>query len=370
MSDDAVLMQGRQTKRKWKHSLALVFLALSLLGGAWTALHFQAVLEFGRTLWARILPYPSGAWISTDHGPEACAFLLGERVYFAEAGSLSALQLDGRVVALLETSLKAPQAVTAEKAAAVFDLGGNTLLRVSGQEVHTLDIPLGIDAVAVSDLGTLAVITAGSGYQTVTALYDADSNLIQEIGLSNEAMALMTFLKGSDTLATCVISADGTWHLRFYQGRECLDISLESAEIYDMKPCGQGTVLWTSQGFLCYSFQGELTAVYEFPPEQLLCWDSDSYTAAVLLEAGSPRVVTLTEDGTAACSAPLSRTPRSLSVYANRLCILDREALLVYDKHCLQKEQTALGALTLQIQAIPGGVLLFGDGQFMRYILK
>ena len=370
MSDDAVLVQGRQTKRKWKHSLALIFLALVLLGGAWTAKNFQTVLEYGRTLWARILPYPSGTWVSTDYGPETCAFMLEDRIYFAEAGSLAALQLDGKIDDLQTNSLEAPQAVVTDGTAAVFDPGGSTLLRVTGQGITALDIPLGVDAAAVSDLGTVAVITAGSGYQTVTYWYDADGAPVKKLGLVDEAMALMTFLSGSDTLAACVISTDGTWHLRFYQGEDCLDISLDAAEVYDIKPCGQGVILWTSQGFCVFSAQGKLSAALEFSPERLLCWDSDSFAAAVLLEEGSPCVVTLTADGKTASSAPLSRTPRSLSVYASHICVLDREALLVYDKHCLPKEQTSLGALTAQIQAIPGGVLLLGDGQFMRYIFK
>lgn len=370
MSDDAVLMQGRQTKRKWKTILGLTCTSLVLLAGARAAAHPQALLDSAQTFAARIFSRNTGQWIATDHGPETCAFLVNDSVFFAEAGSISALDEDGRTVFRETTQLSSPQAVHSRQAAVVFDSCGGELLLINNQGSKTLEIPLGVDAAAVSDLGSTAVITAGSGYQTLTCCFDAQGTLLREIGLSQEAMVLMTYLRGSDVLSACVITAEGKWHLRFYEEDTCTDIPLNTSEVYEMKPCGEGVALWTCDGICLISEKGEITAELPVTPDELLLWDSDGFAAAVILEAGSPILVTLDAEGAFSRSQPLTRTPRDLSVCASRCCVLDREALLIYDKHCRLKDSAPEGAFAASIQAIPGGAAIFGDREFMRYISK
>lgn len=368
MLDDAVQMQGRQTKRKLKKILILTWLALMLLAIAWAVMHPQALFGSWQELLARISPQKSGQWIQTDYAPETCSFLLGNQVFFAEAGSLAALCLDGTAADRQKTGLESPQAVISQQAAALFEPGESELLLINKEEIHTLEIPLGVDAAAVSDSGDLAVITAGSGFQTITQWYDAKGQLLRELRLVNEAMVLAAFLHGGDTLAACIITSEGEWLLRFYSGDESTDISLGVAEVYDLRPCGEGVAVWSCNGLDLYSRQGEPTANCSFSPEQLLLWDSDSFAAAVIMDNGSTKIVTLAQDGKQESSEPLPRPPRDLSVCASRLCVLDREALLFYDKQCVQTDFTSQGALTVAVQAIPGGAMLFGDGEFMRYL--
>lgn len=370
MSDDAVLLQGRQTKRKWKLILALLLLALVFLAGAWAAAHPQTILAEIQEFTARIRSGNVRQWIATDHGPATCAFLADDHVFFVEAGSISALELDGRTAYRETTALQAPQAVYSSGAAAVFDPGGCTLFLINGTRIQTLDIPLGIDAAAVSDSGNVAVITADSGYSTVTCCFDPQGVLLREVKLRDEAMVLMTYLLGQETLAACIITADGTWLLRYYNEDTCIEIPLESSEVYEIKPCGSGVALWTCEGICLISGTGEHCGTLNIAPEELLLWDSNSFAAAVVLEEGSPVLVTIDEMGTVSRSQPLGRTPRNLSVCASRLCVLDRESLLIYDRHCLLKDSTSEGAYAASAQAIPGGVALYGDCEFMRYLSK
>ena len=368
MSDDAVLMQGRQTKRKFKKSLLLITIALLLLAAAWVAIHPQTLLDDLNTVLARFSSGNANRWITTDYGPDACSFLLENQAFFAEDGMLTAMRLDGSVTRREVTGLISPQTVVSEKAAALYDSGGKQLVVVTGQTVHTLDIPSGVDAATVSSRGETAVITAGSGYDAVTQWYDADGNILRTIGFQKEAVVLMTFFRDANTLAAVVLADGGVWNLRFYEEDHSVDIPLNVSEVYDLKPCGEGVALWCSNGLLVFSGTGNLASSLEFAPEELLLWDSSSFAAAVLLEEGAPVLVTLDETGNTFRSEPLSRTPRGLSVSASRLCVLDREALLIYDKQCRLKDSAPEGALAAHVQAIPGGAAVFGDCEFMRYI--
>lgn len=368
MSDDAVLMQGRQTKRKFKKSLILVTIALLLLAAARVAIHPQTLLDDLDTVFARFASGNADRWITTDYGPNACGFLLGNRVFFAEDGMHAAMQLDGSVIYREVTGLISPQAVVSEKAAALFDPGGRQLVVVTEQTVRTLDIPSGVDAAAVSSRGETAVITAGSGYDAITQWYDADGHLLRTIGFQKEAVVLMTFFRDGNTLAAAVLADEGAWYLRFYEEDHSVDIPLDVSEVYDLKPCGEGAALWCSDGLLIFSSTGNLVSSLEFAPEELLLWDSSSFAAAILLEEGAPVLITLDEAGNTFHSEPLSRTPRSLSVSASRLCVLDREALLIYDKQCRLKDSAPEGAFAAHVQAVPGGAAVFGDCEFMRYI--
>lgn len=368
MSDDAVLLQGRQTKRKWKNILILMAVSMFFMAGAWAATHSRTLWDSAKALWARIAPGNAGQWVTTDFTTNARAFVVDHHIFFTEAGTLAALKFDGTVSYREVTGLEAPQVVFSQSTAALFTPGDNRLLRITDKGIQTWTIPSGVDAAAVSDRGDIAVITAGSGYDTVTEWYDTDGQLLHEIGLQHEAMALATFLHNGHTLAACTISDAGAWHLRLYEDAQFFDIPLDVSEVYDLKPCGDGLAVWSCEGLFIFSSTGELSAILEFAPEELLLWDSDSFAAAILLDAGAPTLVTMDNLGNIFRSAPLLRIPKSLSVSGGCLCVLDREALLIYDKQCLLQDSVPDGAFAFEIQAIPGGAAIFGDCEFMRYI--
>lgn len=53
MWDDAVLLQGRQTKRKWKEILILVFAAAFAVGAAWAMEHQEFLGDSWEAFWTR-----------------------------------------------------------------------------------------------------------------------------------------------------------------------------------------------------------------------------------------------------------------------------------------------------------------------------
>ena len=370
MLDDAVLMQGRQTKTKWKTAILLMAVAGLLLGLSWLLSQPQSIESRFRDTLARLRPQRNEAWIQTDYKPGTCAFSLNDQLFFAESGRLTVMDSDGAVLDRKIISLNKPQAVDADNAAVLWEPGGKELLLLHDAELAAVTVPLGIDAAAVGDTGTSAVITAKTGFETVICQYDREGELLREQGFLSEAAVFLTFPEGSDTLAACVLTQSGAWRLDFIEETSYLEIPLQVAQVYDLKPCGDDVAVFTSNGLSIFNIHGEVLAELSFAPEQLLLWDSESYAAMVLLEGGAPRLVTLSPSGKVCRSEPLSQIPQELSVCGGRLCVLDREALLFYDNHCRQTGCTLQGALASDVQAVPGGAVLFGDGEFMKYILK
>lgn len=370
MLDDAVLMQGRQIKRKWKTAILLITAAVLFLGLSWLISQPQSIASRVYDLAARLRIQKHGIWRQTDFTPGACAFSLNNQLFFAESGKLTVMDSEGAVLDRKTIPLNAPQAVTADKAAVLWEPGGSELLSLHDSELTTVSVPLGIDAAAVSDTGVAAVITAKTGFETVIRQYDSTGQPLGEHGFPNEAAVFLAFPEGSDTLAACVLAQSGTWRLNFLDEAASLEIPLQAAQVYDMKPCGENVAVLSSSGLSIYNTQGAVLSEISFSPEQLLLWDCGSFAAMVLLEEGAPMLVTLSPSGRVFRSEPLSRIPQKLSVCGGRLCVLDREALLFYDNHCRQTGTTSQGALASDIQAVPGGAVLFGDGEFMQYILK
>lgn len=370
MLDDAVLTQGRQTKKKWKTAILLTAAAGLLLGFSWLLSQPQSIESRFLDILARLRPQKNEAWIQTDYKPGTCAFALNDQLFFAESGCLTVMDSDGVVLDRKTIPLNAPQAVTADNAAVLWAPGEDELLLLHDSELTAISVPLGIDAAAVSDTGTSAVITAKTGFETVIRQYDSAGQLLREQGFPKEAAVFLAFPDSSDTLAACVLTQSGAWRLDFIEETSSLEIPLEAAQVYGLKPCGDHVAVLSSSGLSIYNTQGAILSEISFLPEQLLLWDSGSFAAMVLLENGAPRLVTLSPSGRIFRSEPLSQIPQELSVCGGRLCVLDREALLFYDIHCRQTGCTPQGALADGVQAVPGGAVLFGDGEFTKYILK
>lgn len=362
MLDDAAVLEGRHTKRKWKTGLALVLAALALLGAAWTAGHWSTV----RDAWCAFLPrhdlQTKNVWVSGAYGREAQAFALGDLVIFAGTEQISAVELDGTIRYRCDRAAGRPVSIHSRKEAAVYTPGGTELILLDSEGARTLSVPSGIDAAAVSDCGSVAVITSGSGYQTVTKQYNEYGDAIAEQGRTDSAMVMMTYIRRGDLLAACLIGMDGAWRLRI--GTE--EFPLAADTVYDIKPCGDGVALWTNEGLLTYSAEGTLTGRLGFRAEELIAWDSDTFAAALVLRGRAYQICTLTEDGTTEESEPLPRPPRGLSVCGGSVCLLDSEELLLYDKTCRLTAASPHGASAMTVQAIDGGAMLFGDGEFMR----
>lgn len=370
MWDDAVLLQGRQTKRKWKEILILVFAAAFAVGAAWAMEHQEFLGDSWEAFWTRCNLKSDQVWNSIGCSTEAEAFYLEDAIVYVEDGQICVADINGNVQFRWDTLMEEPQYAQSKSAAVFYEAGGKDMFLLGADGIVHVSSANELDAAAVSDCGTAAVVTSGSGYLTVTKCYDSSGRVTKEIGLTDAAMVMMTFLRETDTLVSCLVTNQGSWVLRLDKADDTIEIPIESDIIYDLKPCGKGVALWTSDGIALYSQAGERIATYECASDSVIDWDSDTF-AAVLTRSGTVcQLITVAENGIKVGDAGQLAGSGELSVCGNTVCVLDREELLFYDKSCELLGQSAYGASAQTVQAIHGGAVLFGDGEFMCCLIS
>lgn len=362
MWDDAMLTQGRHTKRKWKRTAALMLLAALAVTAAWASVHPELPADAKAALLARLDHAPKNCWIPGEKTPETAFFLKG-RVYTQKGNRLLAWDLEGAVREQWELPLKKPQAVRSDTAAVFYEAGGRTLYRLDG-ELTEYSIPTGIAAAAVSDLGETAVLTQGSGAMTLTRRFDRTGKPLEDIRLGNQAMILMTYLRDSNTLAACCLTEDGDWVLRFEDGDNTIEQTLEAQVVYDLRPWSGGVVLWTDRGLAAFDGGGTCVQRLRLNPEELLLLDSGSFCGVAVRRGTDVSLVTIRPQGVT--ETALEREPRALSVCGSSLALLDSQALLLYDNSGALLREEPQGTLAASVQALDGGALMFGETGFFR----
>ncbi len=355
MWDDATALCGRQTKRKWSFAGALVLVALLFMGGAWLAAN-GAQWEKWRT---RPVDAPAEVWTAV---PEGSAWAMaGQTVLGADGARLWRTELSGQT-SFSEQALEAPVMAGNGGYAVVYEQGGQSLTVAGPKESRTLEIPAGIDQAAAGPQGQAAAITAGSGYLTVTRHFAWDGTELEPICLGDRAMVMLAYLHDG-TLASCCVSREGKWSLRL-DGAGTLEIPLEGM-VYELRPCGRGLALWTSGGVCFYDADGETTGTLSIRESSVLDWDCGTFAAFVVCRFGDWHLVTVSPDGQSWDSGPLDRQPAQVLVCGDRVCLLDSEALLVYDSTGALLQRDRRGARSGRLLAADGGVVLLGDGELL-----
>ena len=227
-----------------------------------------------------------------------------------------------------------------------------------------LQVPGGIYGAAVSDRGEVAVITQGSGCMTLTVQYDETGRKVGEIPLTDQAMVLMTYLRGSSILAGCCVTNQGDWVLRLDGEGNTIEVALDAALVYDMLPWSSGVILWTNRGLAAYTGDGACVQEVRLESRELLLLDSEEFCGAVIQRGAALLLLTVTEDGVK--ETALTGQPRGLSVCGSGLSLLDREVLVLYDRNGAPLREEPQGVLATGVQAVDGGAILFGETGFFR----
>ena len=357
MLDDAVLMQGRHTKRKYKW-IILAAAAFVALTAAWLGAHPGTIQSLVRRTRAGLLPNTEH-YIDMPEGTTACA-PTETRIICAGSGFLRVLDRSGREMLQSDTELVSPLIRTAGDWAVVYEPGGVQFYLTGKSGITAVELLSGVDAAAVSSRGDAAVITAGSGYLTELRRYDADGVLLSRTGFTDRAVGRITFLSDG-TLAHCGVSPEGVWFLTI--GGQ--DIPLASRLVYDLKPCGSGAAVLTSEGLEFYDLSGEQTGAF-LPDAPVLDWDCGEYAAAVFWGQGRYRLAAVSPDGVAQETA-LSQRPRAVTVCAGCTAVLDRQALWIYDAGGALLERSSRFQSADDMTAGPFGPALTEDGTILLH---
>ncbi len=365
MLDDAVLTQGRQTKRKWKYVGMLLVAALLCIGGAWIMIHPEIMEETIADLRKKLLVKSSEAWIPLSWTGDVYD-VTGEMVIGAGDGCICVSDLEGRMLYRLDVDIKSPQIVSNDQYAVIYEADGTELVLVEKTDYKILEVSGGVELAVPGSNGEVAIITDGSGFLTMTKLLMSTGEEVKRIGFTDQAMAMMVYL-ADGTLASCCVNLSGQWGLRFDTRENELEVPLFEEIIYEVKPCDDGVALWSSEGIRFYDTDGNQRGQYVMRDDMLLDWDCGDYAALVIRRFGKYRLLIVTPEGDIVAEHLLSELPRKLLVCGNRICMLDSEALLVYDNKGVLLERSNCGARAGDMMAAADGLLLFGDGEMLYH---
>lgn len=363
MWDDAVQMQGRQTKRKWKLVWMLLAAALLCIMGSWLGMHPEFAAERIAALRERFWTRTDSDWVQITSADNVFAGS-GELLLWAEEGGFGVSDPAGQTLYRTDADWQNPVIAAAYGYAALYEPGATNLFLAGENGAMELDIPQGIDLAVPGPDGGGAVITAGSGYFTETRLFSSSGEVYRQIGLTDQAMTMMAFLKNG-TLASCCVDTEGSWTLRLDIGEDTLGIPLQASMVYELKPCKDGLALWTSDGISFYSAEGNLTGSYEVRDDAVLDWDCGDWAAIIIRRFGTYRLLTLSPEGKAVEKELDSGLPEKLLVCGNSACMLDSEALLVYDKGGNLVQHNTSGAQAWDMIPATGGLTLIGDAEVL-----
>ena len=365
MWDDAVQMQGRQTKRKWKWIGVLLAAALICMLGSWLAMHPNAIQERVAELRGQIQTDVETEWVQFfSSGYSGTVALVGDLVLSADAEGVAAYNMEGKQRYQTPMDWQEPVIAEAFGYTVAYDPGGTNLLLADADGTLEVGIPQGIDLAVPGPEGLCAVITGGSGYMTETRIFSTSGETLRQIGLTDQAMAMMTFLEDG-TLASCCVDRTGTWSLRLDREEDSLELPVSDSMVYEIQSCGEGFALWTNAGIRFYDSQGNCTGSYEIRDDAVLAWDCDDWAAALIRRFGTYRLLTLSPTGEAVEQELDSGLPETLLVCGKWACMLDSEALLVYDKNGTLVQRSVSGARAGGMLSAENGLLLMGDGEML-----
>ena len=361
MLDDAVLLQGRQRKRKSKILICLLAALLSLCGALLGA--NRNLIHIGMVRLEQLrLAGLKDTWHALPEGYGAAA-MAGKTLILAGAEGICGLDLAGNVLWSAAAELNSPVAAAAGEEALVYEPGGTVLWLADRSGAVPVEIPGGADLAVPDGKGGAAVITEGSGYLTETLVIDGSGAVLRRIGLTDRAMVMASWLRDG-TLAGCCIAPSGEWQL-YLDGRV---VPLEAEMVYDLKACGNGLALWTSRGVSFYDSRGALENSWTLDADLVWDWACGDYAAAVIRRGGRWQLLTLDRRGILCSGTVLSRRPEKIALAGGRVCLLDPEALTVLSASG-EHLDTPTGGGTL-VLPMEGAAVLIGGGRMCCRLLK
>ena len=360
---DSPVTTGRRTKRKWKTGAAVLAVLLAL-SGAWLSAYWETIKPAAAGFLYGMTARRRDQWVDVPEGMTSVSWS-GRGVLMAGDGRLCLVDQAGGTRWQTALDLDEPMICSCGEYAAVYQPGQDEIWIAGTDGSKRLEIPQGIDGAAIGPDGQLAVITAGSGYLTETNLFSPDGIETGRIGLTDSAMAMAVFLPDG-ALVSCCVSTDGRWRLRIDRAGTCSETDLSPVVVYDLRRCGTGVALWTCDGIAFFDDTGRETGTFLFRDSELISWDCGDFAAVLLRGQKNNRLAAVTPEGEVVVFPSNARSPVEVAACGRRVCLLDRESLLVYDRAGVLLEADACGARAGHIRSAGQDLLLLGDGQ-MRF---
>lgn len=359
MLDDHAVSYGRQTNGKY--IILLMLLALASLLGAWAMEHKGEV----QSTLARLLPETQQPmdWQDAPSNGASSVFGCKDGAVLLTDGTLYHLNMDGAVTALLETG---EDLLTPLSGSLPGAWGQSALYLWKDGAFSEIPVETGILGACANE-NFIAVISKGSGYLTCTKIMNAAGETLGTIGLTDAAM---TELACTDSaLAGLCMDKLGQWSLRIYDALGTLrtELPLGAENRCHILGAEEGFVVLGEHTVRCYSQDGEETGNVTRSKGTISCGTTAGENVAVLADCGNASDLFLVSpEGTVLGETELTAPVRGVTAQADRVYVLDYQALRVYDKQERLLVTDQDGARAANMGAYGSDLWLTGNGEFSR----
>ncbi len=359
MLDDHAVSYGRRTNGKY--IILLLALALIALLTAWALEHKGNIQS---TLSRLLLQEQSSMdWKDAPSNGASSVFGCDDGAVLLTDGILYHLDMAGTVTAQLDTG---EDALTPLSGSIPGAWGKNTLYLWNEGAFSSVPVETGILGACATEKH-IALISKGSGYLTNTILLDASGKKLGSIGLTNAAMTELAVTE--DVLAGLCMDKLGQWSLRLYDfsGKLRNEIPLGEESQCHILGMAQGFLVLMAHSVRFYDIDGTETGCYTLPEGTVSCGTVTGNGAVVLADCGSMGTLYfISSAGKLLGETAISTQVRRLIARADRVYVLDYQALRVYDKQGGLLATRIQGARAADLSPHGSNLWLAGNGEVSR----
>ena len=270
--------------------------------------------------------------------------LLGDHLIIASTTNVSVLGSDGSIVCSDNVKLTTPAIAVGGQTAAVYDIGGRSLLIFSASGLvrdMSGEVSGSILSVSLNSSDYMALNTEKSGYKSAVTMYDASGEKVLAFNSSEHYVIDATVLRDCKHMAAVTLGESG-------------GVFADTVNIYSLgsdKPTAVNTLTGslllstgsvagtlaclTDEGLALFTAEGSLSGSYryEYPYLRGQSLNGENFAALLLgrYRSGSTmKLVTIAQDGSTLASLDTTGEVLSMSAAGRYIAVLYSDSLVIY----------------------------------------
>ena len=270
--------------------------------------------------------------------------LLGDQLIIASTTNVSVLGSDGSIVCSENVKLTTPAIAVGGQTAAVYDIGGRSLLIFSASGLvrdMSGDLSGSILSVSLNSSDYMALNTEKSGYKSAVTMYDASGEKVLAFNSSEHYVIDATVLRDCKHMAAVTLGESGgsfanTVNIYSLGSDKPTAVNTLTGSLLLSTGSVAGTLAClTDEGLALFTAEGSLSGSYryEYPYLRGQSLNGENFAALLLgrYRSGSAmKLVTVAQDGSTLASLDTTGEVLSMSAAGRYIAVLYSDSLVIY----------------------------------------
>ncbi|MCD8142834.1 MAG: DUF5711 family protein [Clostridiales bacterium] len=308
--------------------------------------------------------------------------MVGDNLVICATNSVQVYSLSGSQLLGESVQYATPVALSEGDTAVVYDLGGNDLMVIQGEEVvfsYSTETNYTILGARLNENGYLTVIEEAAGYKAAVTVFDEDYDPVLKENLSSAYVMDALVSPDNGTLALITIGQEDTSfasYLELYEcatGEKLVGMNLGADTVLDLYWTGDTIRIQTESGVLLVDGGGRLLNSWSDNSQYLQNFAINGLDFSVELmgkyKAGSMgQLMIIDESGDEYASRAIKEEVLSVSVAGRYIAVLTANQLMIFTRDLEEYASVANGGETTVLMRSDGSAMLLGDGNAHLYV--